>query len=318
MFQEYYGLAGSPFGLTPDDRFFFSSTGHSRALSHLIYGLSQREGFIVITGEVGTGKTTLMEHLWSQLDRSSYVVGRVVTTQVNPEDMLRLVAQSFGIQYSGADKATLLGRFAELLRDQALGGRRCLLVVDEVQSLPLPALEELRMLSNIGGQHPPLQMILLGQPQFRRILASPDLDQLRQRVLASYHLGPLSREETHAYIEHRLRTVRWTGRPGWKPAVSEMVHHYTRGVPRQINRLCTRVLLYGFLEASEEITPDMVEVTAQELDADLASTSSAAAVPSAEAGDLAHRVAVLEELFARREHVFRRLFDLFSSSGVHG
>ena len=220
MYEKYYNLSGIPFQLTPDSRFFFGSSGHSRAIAHLVYGLAQEEGFIVITGEVGAGKTTLVEQLWSQLDRNSYVMARVVTTRVSGDDLLRLAVANFGVpDDGGADKATLLRRFERMARDQRAAGRRCLLVVDEVQNLPMAALEELRMLSNITVDgRASVQTILLGQPQFRATLANPDLEQLRQRVLASYHLGPLTEAETRAYIEHRLKRVGWNGDPRWEDA----------------------------------------------------------------------------------------------------
>ena len=144
MYSKYYNFTGIPFALTPDSRFFFGSSGHSRAISHLVYGLAQQEGFIIITGEVGAGKTTLVEQLWSQLDHRTYVVARIVTTQVSGDDLLRLVVTSFGLNDSGADKATLLRRLERFFRDERAIGRRCLLVVDEVQNLSLPALEELQ------------------------------------------------------------------------------------------------------------------------------------------------------------------------------
>ena len=208
MYETFFRLTGIPFQLTPDSRFFFGSAGHSRAISHLVYGLSQEEGFIVITGEVGAGKTTLVEHLWTRLDRASYAVGRVVTTLVSGDDLLRLAVTSFGIADDGTDKATLLRRFEAMVRAQRQAGRRCLLVIDEAQNLSVATLEELRMLSNITVDgRASVQTILLGQPQFRPLLARPELEQLRQRVLASYHLGPLSEAETRQYIEHRLRLV---------------------------------------------------------------------------------------------------------------
>jgi putative secretion ATPase (PEP-CTERM system associated) len=270
MYEQYYHLSGMPFQLTPDSRYFFGSKGHSRAISHLIYGLSQGEGFIVVTGEVGAGKTTLVERLWSQLDRDTYTVARISTTQVSGEDLFRLAMAGFGLEDEAPGRANLLRRFEAMLQEHQNAGRRCLLVVDEVQNLSLPALEELRMLSNLtasGGAA--MQTILLGQPQFRRILASPDLDQLRQRVLASYHLGPLTREETRAYIEHRLTTAGWTGNPAWEDAAFGAVFRYSEGIPRRINRLCSRVLMHGALEETNQITGQMVEDTAEELQKDL-------------------------------------------------
>jgi general secretion pathway protein A len=222
-----------------------------------------------------------------------------------------------------------------MLRVYSAGGRRCLLIVDEAQNLSLPALEELRMLSNItveGG--PSLQTILLGQPQFRRILASPDLDQLRQRVLASYHLGPLSAEESREYVLYRLNAVGWHDDPSFTDGAFAAIHRYTGGIPRRINRLCSRVLLYGALEEAHSITGPMVDGTAHELQQDLEGISQGAA-PVAEDlaaqigkainggsygegragpvyGELAQRVQALEEAVARRERVFQRLMDVVS------
>ncbi|MFZ9633832.1 MAG: AAA family ATPase, partial [Alphaproteobacteria bacterium] len=193
MYETFYGLSAPPFQLSPDHRFFFESSVHRTALAHLSYGLDRGEGFIVITGEVGAGKTTLVGHLLETLDRSRFVAARVVSTQLQGDDMLRMVAAAFGLPIAGAGKADLLGRVEAFLLANQAEGRRCLLVVDEAQNLSIPALEELRMLSNFqSGAQAPLQSFLLGQPQFRATIAAPDLEQLRQRVIASYHLGPLS------------------------------------------------------------------------------------------------------------------------------
>ncbi|MGE0222895.1 MAG: XrtA/PEP-CTERM system-associated ATPase [Acetobacteraceae bacterium] len=322
MFDKFYHLTGMPFLLTPDTRFFFGSSGHSRAISHLVYGLSQEEGFIVITGEVGAGKTTLVERLWAQLDRNTYIIARVVTTQVSGDDLLRLALAGFGVEEApGTDKATLLRRFEEMVRNQREAGRRCLLVVDEVQNLSLAALEELRMLSNITVDgRASVQTILLGQPQFRPILASRDAEQLRQRVLASCHLGPLNAHETRGYVEHRLRTVGWIDDPRWDEGAFDAVHRNTGGIPRRINTLCTRVLLYGSLEEAHVITGDMVDMTAGELDQDLGAglAAPAAQAPSADAAqsevdDLRRRIDMLERKAERQDRVFRRMLDLLNA-----
>jgi general secretion pathway protein A len=331
MYEKFYDFTAMPFQLTPDSRFFYGSKGHSRAIAHLIYGLSQGEGFIIVTGEVGAGKTTLVERLWSELDRDTYTLARINTTQVSGDDLFRLSMNAFGINATGMDKATLLRDFEDMVRAYAAGGRRCLLVVDEAQNLSLPALEELRMLSNVSiDGRSPLQTILLGQPQFRRKLASPDLDQLRQRVLASYHLGPLSEEETRAYVEYRLNAVGWHGNPEWTGGAFAAIYRYTGGIPRRINRLCSRVLLYGALEEAGTITGPMVDSTARELQQDLeggaaqpgnGTTDLAMEIGHALGGeavrgpsyaDLAPRVQALEEAVARRERVFQRLMDVFS------
>jgi putative secretion ATPase (PEP-CTERM system associated) len=323
MYERYYNFTGAPFQLTPDARFFYDSRGHSRAIAHLTFGLAQDEGFIIVTGEVGAGKTMLIERLMSQLDHNTYVVVRVNTTQVSGDDLFRLAMAGFGVEGVGvegaqASKSALLLRFEQALRGHRLAGRRCLLIVDEVQNLTLPALEELRMLSNITENgRALLQTILMGQPQFRRMLASPDLDQLRQRVLASYHLGPLTREETRAYIEHRLTTVGWHGNPLWQDAAFAAIHDHTGGIPRRINRLCGRVLLYGVLEQADTITMAMVVDTAEELAKDLEGTSAAQGLGVADgqrgALDLLHRVETLEAQMARRERMFQRLMDVLSN-----
>jgi putative secretion ATPase (PEP-CTERM system associated) len=326
VYEKFYNLTGIPFQLTPDNRFFFGSSGHSRAISHLVYGLAQEEGFIVITGEVGAGKTTLVEHLWSELDRHSYVMARIVTTRVSGDELLRLAVANFGVpDDGGADKATLLRRFEKMAREQRAAGRRCLLVVDEVQNLQMAALEELRMLSNITVDgRASVQTILLGQPQFRATLANPDLEQLRQRILASYHLGPMTDAETRAYIEHRLKRVGWNGDPAWEDAAFSYVYRFTEGIPRRINTLCSRVLLYGAIEETHAITGPIVENTANELDHDLGGglaaphavdvALSVAAMPAAPGNDvMMRRIEALEAMTAKQDRVFRRVLDLLSA-----
>lgn len=330
MYDSFYAFTGMPFQLTPDSRFFFGSKGHSRAIAHLTYGLAQGEGFIVVTGEVGAGKTTLVERLWSQIDRATYTVARISTTQVSNEDLFRLTMAGFGLDAESGDKSLLLRRFEEFLRAHRSEGRRALLVVDEVQNLSLPALEELRMLSNITEDgRASLQTILLGQPQFRRMLASPDLDQLRQRVLASYHLGPLTEDETRAYIEHRLKAVGWDNNPTFRDDAFAEIFRHTDGIPRRINRLCSRVLLYGALEETGTITRTMVENTADELTKDLEGGRAPAAAAAQSSPllydvlaqtvgdqDLRNRVTALEEVVARRERVFQRLLDVFGTQSA--
>ena len=322
MYERFYKFTGIPFQLTPDRRFFFSSSGHARAIAHLVYGLSQQEGFIVITGEVGAGKTTLVEQLRSQLDRNTYVTSRIVTTQVSGDDLLRLVLANFGLETGGMDKAALLRRFESLAREQLALGRRCVVVVDEVQNLSLAALEELRMLSNITVDgRASVQTILLGQPQFRQTLARPDTEQLRQRVLASYHLGPLTGSETRSYIEHRLRTVGWQDDPHWQDTAFDAVYGLTDGIPRRINTLCSRVLLLGALEETHVIDADMVETTATELREDLSAGMSApASVPAAAASGtpndvqyLLRRIQAVEAGVTRQDRLFRRVIDLLST-----
>lgn len=320
MFDKFYHLAGQPFLLTPDPRFFYGSAGHSRAIAHLVYGLSQQEGFIVITGEVGSGKTMLIEQLWSQLDRDSYVISKVVTSQGSSDDLFRMAMRNFGIgETSGVDKATLVRRFEELVRSYRAQGRRCLLVIDEAQALSLAAMEELRMLSNvtIDGKAS-VQTILVGQPQLRAMLASQDFEQLRQRILASHHLGPLTETETRRYIRHRLRLVGGDDDPIWDDATFPAIFRHTGGIPRRINTLCSRVLLLAALEETHTITAAMVDETADELARDLGAgiepLPSLIAKPSGdELPDLIRRVETLERNSFLQEQAFKRMLDLLES-----
>src|SRR5574340_1713413 len=195
MYESYYGLSGKPFQLNPDPAFFFGSRGHKRAFAYLEYGLHQSEGFIVITGEVGAGKTTLVRSLLQKLDPQKVVAAQLVSTQLDAEDTLRMVAAAFGLPNKAFEKAELLLALEMFLVSITAKGKRALLVVDEAQNLAPRAVEELRMLSNFQLEaHALLQSFLIGQPEFKDTMQSEHMQQLRQRVIASYHLGPMDRE----------------------------------------------------------------------------------------------------------------------------
>lgn len=260
MYEAYYGLRDKPFRLRPDPVFFFGSKGHKRAMSYLEYGLSQGEGFIVITGEVGAGKTTLVRKLFNKLDSSQIVFAHLVNTHLDPENTLKMVAGAFGLPFEDASKAALLTRLEQFFRQCERKGQRALLVVDEAQNLAPKTLEELRMLSNFQtGDKSLLQTFLLGQPEFRVTLHSESMLQLRQRVIATYHLGPMDDEETRTYIEHRLRTVGWENDPSFNAAAHAAIFAYTGGIPRKINALCDRLLLMGYLEELRAFAANEVE-----------------------------------------------------------
>lgn len=266
MYQEFYGLAGKPFQLSPDVRFFFPSREHKRALSFLEYGLDQADGFIVITGDVGTGKTTLVQALLDRLDPRETLVSTIVTTQLKEDDLLHLVAANFGLRVTSGSKALLLRDLERMFLQQAKERRRVLLIVDEAQNLPKEAVEELRMLSNFQFQGKPLlQMFLLGQEEFRATLLSPGFEQLRQRVIATYHLNPLDDEETRTYIEHRLSMVGWTHDPEFADDAFPAIYQFSDGVPRRINNLCDRLMLYAFLEELHRVDAKVVEAVSEEI-----------------------------------------------------
>ena len=266
MYQQFFHLTEAPFQLTPDPRFFFASKGHARAMGYLTFGLSQGEGFVVITGEVGAGKTTLLGHLLATLDPNKFVAATVVTSQLGADDLLRMVAAGFNLKQEGLDKASVLGRLHSYLKGIAARGSRAVIIVDEAQTLSMGALEELRMLSNLQVGRPPcLQVLLLGQPQFREKIATTDLAQLRQRIIASYHLGPISMEETREYIRHRLTQAGWKGDPDVTEDAYPAVYKATGGVPRLINVLFSRVLMYCFLEQLHRIDADTVDEVAEDM-----------------------------------------------------
>lgn len=270
MYQKFYQLSDKPFQLTPDPRFFYQSQGHKRALAYLRYGISQGEGFIIVTGGIGTGKTMLVRTLFNELDSANIVAGQIVSTQVGPEDILRVVSSTFGLPAEGLSKSTLLQNLENFLRAKHKERRRVLLVIDEVQNLPLKSLEELRMLSNIEANgRTLLQSFLLGQDEFRDTLQSPRLEQLRQRVIAAYHLGPLNHNETREYIEHRLDMVGWRDNPHFNEQAYEEIHNFTAGVPRRINALCDRLLLFGGIEEKAELGGDDVKLVAGEIEQEL-------------------------------------------------
>jgi putative secretion ATPase (PEP-CTERM system associated) len=288
MYETYYGLSAKPFQLRPDPHFFFGSKGHKRAMAYLEYGLSQGEGFIVITGEVGAGKTTLVRNLLNKIPTDQIVAAHIVNTSLDPEDTLRMVVSSFGLPYEGASKAELLNRLEQFLRGVDRQGKRALLVIDEAQNLNARTVEELRMLSNFQtDDRSLLQTFLLGQPEFRATLHSPTMQQLRQRVIASYHLGPMDAQETRAYVEHRLATVGWKGDPAFDDGAHAAIYGYSGGIPRKTNTLMDRVLLMGYLEemhafAEADINEVVRDISEEYELPDAVGTPDAGALPQVE------------------------------------
>lgn len=320
MYEKFYNLSAQPFQLTPDPRYYFSSRTHKKAMSYLIYGLHQGDGFIVVTGEIGTGKTTLLRHLFSTLDNDEYVAAMLVSTQLAGIGLLRGVAAAFGLNEEG-DKGHLLTRIENFLRENYHNGKRVLLVVDEAQNLSIQALEELRMLSNFQeGNKPLIQSFLVGQPEFRdMIFGSPELEQLRQRVIATHHLGPMEKEELADYMEHRLALAGWEGDPGFTVDAVAAIYDYGAGIPRKLNMLCSRVLLFGALEELHEITGEAVRAVIADMssDTDYGSLSdetnkqhvktddieSEAAVPAASAA----RIEYLETIITQQHQMLGQL-----------
>ncbi len=266
MYDQYYGLSARPFQLTPDPRFWFESATHRTAMSYLGYGLAQGEGFIVITGEVGSGKTTLVGHVMQSIDPSRLTAERLVSTQVADADLLRLVCDAFGLAVPSPAKSDALATIETFLHEEARAGRRVLLIVDEAQNLAVSALEELRMLSNFQlGESSLMQIFLLGQPEFRETLASAQLEQLRQRVIATHHLDAMLPEEVEPYLIHRLRLVGWREDPAFAPSTYDEMWRASAGIPRRINTIASRLLLYGAVEELHELSGDDVRAVVADM-----------------------------------------------------
>lgn len=315
MHFSFYGLRENPFQLTPDPQFFFGSSVHNRVKAYLTYGISQGEGFIVVTGEVGAGKTTLIAHLLSMLDPREFRTARIVTTRVGAEDVLRMVAVAFDLPVrEDAPKSELLQGLARFLAERQGAGERCLLIVDEVQNMPVEALEELRMLSNLSADGPsPLQTLLVGQPQFKVTLGAPDLEQLKQRIVVSAHLAPLAEHEVRDYVLYRLTTAGWSGAPALEEDVFPAIFAESGGIPRRINLLCSRLLMLGDMDSLATLSGEHVNEVAEELRAEAAEITaeapSALAVPPGlltVSQDLEDRVQALEDRLRRHDRVFRQ------------
>ena len=267
MYEAFYGLSSKPFQLNPDPNFYFSSKQHRRAKAYLEYGVSRNEGFIVITGEIGAGKTMVLRSLIEGLSGSNVITGNLVTTQLGAEDTLRMVGAAFGFRVKDVPKSELLITLEAFLISQTSKGKRCLLIVDEAQNLTPRAVEELRMLSNFQfGNQALLQSFLVGQPEFRQILQQPEMEQFRQRVAATCHIGPLDVDETRGYIEHRLKCAGAKGKPTFEPAAYTGIYAATGGIPRRINSVCDRLLLAGFLSGRTLLTAEDVAEVVREFE----------------------------------------------------
>ncbi len=282
MYAAFYGLESEPFQINPDPRFYYASKQHRRAKAYLEYGVMRNEGFIVITGEVGAGKTTVVRGLLDSLDADKVVAANLVTTQLDAEDTLRMVGAAFGVRVKDVSKSDLLMALEAFLVNHTSQGKRCLLIVDEAQNLSHRAVEELRMLSNFQyGQQALLQTFLIGQPEFRAILQSPGMQQLRQRVTATCHIGPLDLAETQGYIEHRLKCAGAAPeRPSFDAAAYEAIFKGAGGIPRRINLVCDRLLLAGYLAGKDGIVVEDVNEVVSELNDETTSGNKPVATAS--------------------------------------
>lgn len=267
MYKTFYQLAAEPFRLTPDPNFCFPHKSYEKAKAYMQYALECAEGFVVVTGNPGTGKTTLIHDLISSLDRDNIKACALTSTLQLPDDVLRTVALGFQLDVEGVSKAVLVERLSNFLTAQHQKNLQTLLIVDEAQDFSLLALEELRLLTNFQINNRPLiQIFLIGQEGLRELIQWPVLEQLRQRVVATTHLDPLNLKDTEAYIKHRLHKVGWTkNNPILRPEIFPMIYDFSGGVPRLINLVCNRILLHGSVEKLPKITQFDAEIVINEL-----------------------------------------------------
>src|SRR5262249_41538341 len=282
MYERFFNLRERPFSLSPDPDYLYPSRVHREALSYLRYGIEGHAGFIVITGEIGSGKTTLLQAALRGLDRQTSV-SRLVNTMLDARELIEAVMLDFGLEPGqGRSKPHLLRDLARYLVEQRSAGRLALLVIDEAQNLSLPALEEVRMLSNLETEKSKLiQIVLIGQPNLRDVLGRPELEQLRQRVTVRYHLQPLDSEETCAYINHRLRRAAIGAPLEFSRDVTDLVHLHSQGLPRKINVIADAVLLFGYGEERRVIDVDLTQEVLEELEATGVISPPSAGVPAA-------------------------------------
>ena len=266
MYERFYELRERPFALSPDPDYLYPSRVHREALNYLRYGLESHAGFIVITGEIGSGKTTLLQTLLRGID-SQTTVARIVNTMLEPRELLETIMIDFGMDPGGRGKPLLLRDLAQYLVDQRLAGRMVLLVIDEAQNLSPATLEELRMLSNLETEKSKLlQIVMVGQPNLRDKLLSPELEQLRQRITVSYHLQPLDAEETENYINHRLKRAALGAPMEFPRDVTDAIHARSRGVPRIINVICDAALVFGYAEERRQVEASLIAEVLSELE----------------------------------------------------
>ncbi len=266
MYERFFKLSAEPFRLSPDHRFCYKHQRYAKARAYLAYAFRRAEGFVMITGRPGTGKTTLILDLMESLAKENARIANLVSTQLAADDLLRMVAFAFGLSAESAEKSTLLHQLSSLFLSLRNEGQRALLIVDEAQDLDADAMEELRLLTNLqqDGQ-PLLQIFLLGQPELRDLIHSPSMEQVHQRIVAASHLETLDAQETREYVEHRLRKVGWQQDPAISVPVFAIIHRFSQGVPRRINQICSRLLLHCFVERGHQVTVATARAVVAEL-----------------------------------------------------
>lgn len=254
MYQAFYGFREMPFNITPDPKFLYLSPTHQEALQHLKYGVQERKGFIVLVGEVGCGKTTLCRRFLNEIDTTRFDTALILNPRVTETQMLKAILTELGETKLARSQVDLVAQVNRVLLERIENGKDIVLIIDEAQNLSFAVLEQIRLLSNLEtGQQKLLQIILMGQPELKDVLAREELRQLRQRILVHYELNPLSLDDTEHYIQHRLSLAGGMGRPVFTKRALRKIHKASKGIPRIVNNLCDKALLSAFIRDSDEM-----------------------------------------------------------------
>lgn len=265
MYEKYYGFKDRPFNLTPDSRFFYASAKHEEALNCLLLAISERNGFVVITGEIGSGKTTVCRTLLNRLDATTKVA-LVLNTHLGKKELLTTILEDLDVEYKSTSKTHIISALNKYLLEQAAKDVNVVLIIDEAQNLTPTVIEELRMLSNLETEREKLiQIVLMGQPELKKKLAMPRLEQFRQRVVLHYHIGPLSYDETSLYIKHRLKKAGNEAADIFTEGAIDEIYKFSQGIPRLINLACHNTLISGLVADSQHVTVDIARDTIKDL-----------------------------------------------------
>jgi general secretion pathway protein A len=265
MYTSFFGFTCKPFQLSPDPEFLFMSRGHKRALTFLNYGMADNAGFILVTGEIGVGKTTILRSMIKKIPQD-VKLARINNTKVTSEQLISMINEEYGIDTKGDDKTRMLSKLTDFLISQYAAGGRSMIIIDEAQNLSPDLLEEIRLLSNLETDKSKLlQIILVGQPELNVTLSSPGLEQLRQRISINTHISPLTLEETESYIRHRLKIAGNEEGVTFKPGVVETIYDFSKGVPRLINIICDFTLLAAFVDNTTTINAGLMKEIIREL-----------------------------------------------------
>ena len=266
MYEKFFNLKTKPFELVPNPEFLFLSRPHKKAMTYLDYGIKEKIGFILLTGEVGSGKTTIIQNLIRGMN-SDVKLSKIFNTKLSSGQLLAMINDDFGLRVNGKDKITLLRELNDFLIQQYTNNSQSVLIIDESQNLTPELLEEIRLLSNLETDKSKLlQIILVGQPELRKTLSLPELRQLRQRISITFHIYPLTRKETEEYIFHRLEIAGNREAISFQDGTIDIIHNFSRGIPRLINIICDFLMLSAFVEETKELSLDLVHEVTGELE----------------------------------------------------